>query len=308
MVSCPCDKGFNDLQVLRHEKIPGHLKSTALGILRRLCGAFQQLPNSCLVGEELRINDGIPYATRTYADLRKGNWKGEGVAVKLLRFSAGDDRAKITKRFFKEIVLWKQLHHKNLLPFYGAYMSDRFGMVSPWLKNGNIIRFTRKNPEVNRLRLLIDVTKGLEYLHRASVTHGNLRGSNILISNHPSPRALLSDYGLTSIIFDPFTLTRESINWTAPELLSVDNNGCGPSFTSDIYALAMVIYEVLTGAPPFANRQKPEVAFDVVLEGKRPPRPKNSESLGITNDIWDLLELCWAKNVSSRPAVNHVVR
>lgn len=64
---------------------------------------------------------------------------------------------------------------------------------------------------------------------------------------------------------------------------------------------------MLTGAPPFASRQKPELACQVALEGERPPRPKNSESLGITNEIWDLLELCWAKDVSSRPVINHVV-
>ena len=52
------------------------------------------------------------------------------------------------------MVLWKQLHHKNLLPFYGAYMADRFGMVTPWSENGNIVGFTRKHPEVNRLRLV----------------------------------------------------------------------------------------------------------------------------------------------------------
>ena len=52
------------------------------------------------------------------------------------------------------MVLWKQLRHQNLVPFYGAYMTDQFGMVSPWLENGNIVQFTRKNPEVNRLRLV----------------------------------------------------------------------------------------------------------------------------------------------------------
>ena len=52
------------------------------------------------------------------------------------------------------MVLWKQLRHRNLLPFYGAYMIDRLGMVSPWLENGNIVRFTGRNPEVNRLQLV----------------------------------------------------------------------------------------------------------------------------------------------------------
>ena len=58
------------------------------------------------------------------------------------------------KRFCKEMVLWKQLRHPNVLPFYGAYMADRFGMVFPWMENGNILEFTGKNLEVNRLRLV----------------------------------------------------------------------------------------------------------------------------------------------------------
>jgi hypothetical protein len=66
--------------------------------------------------------------------------------------------------------------------------------------------------------------------------------------------------------------------------------------------------QVLTGAPPFANREKQDLACRVVLSGERPSRPSNSESLGITNEIWSLLETCWAKDAASRPNVNHVVR
>ena len=65
---------------------------------------------------------------------------------------------------------------------------------------------------------------------------------------------------------------------------------------------------MLTGAPPFSNREKQELACRVVLSGERPSRPSNSESLGITNEIWNLLEICWAKDAASRPTANHVVR
>ena len=91
------DGGFNTSQVLPHENIPGRQKSIALRILRRLCGTFEKLPHSCLIGDELQINDGLPVETHAYADLRKGVWRGEDVAVKLLRFAPDDDRAKITK-------------------------------------------------------------------------------------------------------------------------------------------------------------------------------------------------------------------
>ena len=65
--------------------------------------------------------------------------------------------------------------------------------------------------------------------------------------------------------------------------------------------------QVLTGAPPFAGQQGPELACQITLGGKRPPRPNSSESLGITDEVWDLLEMCWTKDASSRPEVNHVV-
>ena len=65
---------------------------------------------------------------------------------------------------------------------------------------------------------------------------------------------------------------------------------------------------MLTGAPPFANREKQELACRVGLSDERPSRLSDSESLGITNKIWNLLEMCWAKDATSRPTINYVMR
>ena len=47
------------------------------------------------------------------------------------------------------------MDHKNILTFYGASMNQsQFCMVSPWMENGNVLNYTRKNPEANRLRLV----------------------------------------------------------------------------------------------------------------------------------------------------------
>ena len=74
------------------------------------------------------------------------------------------------------------------------------------------------------------------------------------MSDSQPPRALLGDFGVNAIIFDPFSLTRASIDWTAPELLTLDNTRYQPSVSSDIYALAMVTYEVSIRPPPCAER------------------------------------------------------
>ena len=65
-----------------------------------------------------------------------------------------------------------------------------------------------------------------------------------MISYDKPPRALLGDVGLDSTMSGILSLTRASIDWAAPELLAPDDTLHQPSFASDIYALAMVVYEV----------------------------------------------------------------
>jgi serine/threonine protein kinase len=114
------------------------------------------------------------------------------------------------------VLLWKRLNHPNILPFYGASMNwNQFGMVSPWMENGNVINYTRMNPEANRLRLvsftkhapagnptaivlqLIDVASGLKFLHRVNLVHGNIRGVCIAVTavnSNPSLKISLVKY------------------------------------------------------------------------------------------------------------------
>jgi hypothetical protein len=85
------------IQILQHENVPGDLKSTAFTMLRRLCGTFGRLPSSCLINEDFKTQEEIPFATRGYTDLWKREWDGRKVAVKALRFSPDDDRGKTTR-------------------------------------------------------------------------------------------------------------------------------------------------------------------------------------------------------------------
>ncbi|KAF9647908.1 hypothetical protein BDM02DRAFT_2472123 [Thelephora ganbajun] len=186
--------------ILQHVNIPGDLKNTAFDVLRRLCGTFGILPKSFLIDEDFKTQAEIPFATRENTDLWKREWNGGKVAVKALRFAPDDDWSRTVKvtislvdqfseipgeltityhlqRFCKEVPVWKRLNHPNILPFYGVSMDkNQFCTVFPWMKNGNVLTYTRKNPEANRLKLLVDVTSGLKYLHRVNLVHGTIRG------------------------------------------------------------------------------------------------------------------------------------
>ena len=95
----------------------------------------------------------------------------------------------------------------------------------------------------------------------------------------------------------------------APELLFSAKFGLDkgvPSKEADIYALGMTVYQVLTDKWPFFPRREAEITH-AVISGERPPKPENSESIGITEAVWDLLRECWREDRATRPNILNVL-
>ena len=63
---------------------------------------------------------------------------------------------------------------------------------------------------------------------------------------------------------------------------------------------------MLTGASPFWGRGKTELACKVALDDERPLRPRDSEKLGFTDEVWESLQRCWEKKPSERPSIDAV--
>ena len=95
----------------------------------------------------------------------------------------------------------------------------------------------------------------------------------------------------------------------SPELLisdQADLEVCRPTKQSDCYALGMVVYEVLSGHVPFAPFGRYAVMRRVV-DGERPQRPGGMEGAWFTDDLWRLLNGCWATRPEDRPSVSAVL-
>jgi len=75
----------------------------------------------------------------------------------------------------------------------------------------------------------------------------------------------------------------------------------------DIFSFAMLAVEVLTGVPPLAGRRPAKAAYDI-LEGCRPDMPENAQAVGLTVEMWKLLESCWHQDPEERPTMEVVVR
>ena len=128
--------------------------------------------------------------------------------------------------------------------------------------------------------------------------------SNILIDQ--GGRARLADFELESEI--SIHMERRvryfgnPIQWMAPEVHEGTPLVMGKS---DSYALGMVIYEVLTKQPPF-KRLKPSRVMNMVKKGKRPEKPQGVEGRWFRDDLWEMLERCWARDAGSRPNIKIV--
>jgi hypothetical protein len=93
----------------------------------------------------------------------------------------------------------------------------------------------------------------------------------------------------------------------SPELFDSEAQGGRPTKYSDCYALGMVIYEVLSGRVPlyqFMNL----VVSGMVFGGRRPGRPEGSEGVWFTNELWAMLERCWAHQPNDRPGAEGVLQ
>ena len=137
--------------------------------------------------------------------------------------------------------------------------------------------------------------------------------ANILIDQDGHAR--LADFGLLTIISDhtyfntsSSTAAGGTTRWMSPELLDPEQFGLDhscPTKESDCYALGMVIYEVLTGQPPFASLKNHMVSRKVT-DGKRPERPEGVKGTWFTDGLWEMLGLCWAAHPQSRPSIGVV--
>ena len=134
---------------------------------------------------------------------------------------------------------------------------------------------------------------------------------NILIDR--TRHARLADFGLLKIVSDPANLVSpashaqsgHTARWMSPELIAPREFGLTtsrPSKYSDCYSLGMVIYETITGTPPFYEDQD-LLVFLKVLRGERPHR-----GVGFTGSLWEVLERSWMAQPDSRPSVESVLQ
>ena len=178
-------------------------------------------------------------------------------------------------RFLAEIKLTANLQHPHILPLFDSGEADSYLFyVMPFVQGETLRdRLTREKqlPVSDAVRIALEVASALDYAHRHGVVHRDIKPENILIHDG---QALVADFGiaLAASKASGQRMTETGMSLGTPHYMSPEQAMGEREITarSDVYALGAVLYEMLTGEPPFTGNTAQAVVARVLTESPRP--------------------------------------
>jgi tetratricopeptide (TPR) repeat protein len=126
-----------------------------------------------------------------------------------------------------------------------------------------------------RLRLFVQVCRAVDHAHRNLVVHRDLKPSNILVDGEGRPRLL--DFGIAKLVDEGSALTRTGERAFTPSHASPEQVTGGVVTTAtDVYALGVLLYDLLTGRPPYGGAETPAAMLAREIVETEPPRPSTA--------------------------------
>ncbi len=200
---------------------------------------------------------------------------GRVVALKTLRAgvrATSDDLA----RFTREAQTAARLVHPGIVPIHDFGIVDGVPYFSMDYIEGRTMAALLEAGSLGirpAVAILEKTCRAMHYAHQQGVVHRDLKPGNILVDASGEPR--LADFGVAKSLFGEATLTREGSimgtpNYLAPEQVEGNKGDIGP--WTDVYALGVTLYHVLTGRLPFQGTTELELLYKITLEEPPPPR------------------------------------
>ncbi|KAJ7249861.1 hypothetical protein C8J57DRAFT_1437777 [Mycena rebaudengoi] len=254
--------------------------------LRRMSKGGTMLPSWTITRYE--VDRDVKIGIGFFSDVYKGTWRGRTVAIKVL--------AEVTPRdlFLREVNIWKELKHPNVLELYGASGASGNGpwfFVCPYERFGSLS--TEEWQEGDLPRFMHEVAKGMEYLHEKGVLHGDLKAANVLVDDRIH---CLSEMKSEAYRISGNAPPHGTLRWQAPELM-LGSSELTPEM--DVYSYAICCIEILSmGRLPWPLMSDEAVRNFVLKDNTRPKIPSTRFS---SSALQELLGLCWDRDPTIRP-------
>ncbi len=221
------------------------------------------------------------------------------VAVKVMRPELAATLG--TDRFLREVEIAAQLSHPNILPMYDS--GDAEGIlyyVMPYVDGESLASRIQRDGELpvpEALRLGREVAEALAYAHKRGIIHRDIKPANILLSEG---HALVADFGIARALdAEGEAITRTGLAIGTPQYMSPEQSTGDKAVDArtDIYALGAVIYEMLTGEPPFTGRTPQAVVARSLTER---PRPLAATRDGLPAGLEDVIGKSLSRSAADR--------
>lgn len=230
---------------------------------------------------------------------------GELVAIKVLKEELAND-ADVVMRFLRERSVLLRLTHPNIVRTRDLVVEgDLLALVMDLIDGPDLHRYLRDNgpfTPVAASLLTAQIADALAASHADGVVHRDLKPANVLLDERDGAmRPMLTDFGIARLADSPgLTRTHEFVGtpaYVAPE----SAEGRPQTSAVDIYGAGILMYELVTGRPPFAGGTALEVLHRHLSE--EPRRPTT-----VPEPLWTVIERCLRKEPDERPSAENLAR
>ncbi|MGW5432102.1 serine/threonine-protein kinase [Streptomyces sp. NPDC004059] len=230
---------------------------------------------------------------------------GETVAIKVLKEELASD-PDIVMRFLRERSVLLRLTHPNIVRVRDLVVEgDLLALVMDLVDGPDLHRYLRESGPLTPVAAALmtaQIADALAASHADGVVHRDLKPANVLLMQadgqmHP----MLTDFGIARLADSPgLTRTQEFVGtpaYVAPE----SAEGRPQTSAVDIYGAGILLYELVTGRPPFAGSTALEVLHQHL--SAEPRRPST-----VPDPLWTVIERCLRKNPDERPSAENLAR
>ncbi|KAL0923486.1 hypothetical protein M5K25_007545 [Dendrobium thyrsiflorum] len=241
------------------------------------------------------------FESGSFGDLYRGTYCSQDVAIKV--FKSEHVSVDMPRDFAQEVHIMRKVRHKNVVQFIGACTKPpRLFIVTEFMPGGSVYDYLHKQKGVFRfsslLRVAIDVSNGMNYLHQNNIIHRDLKTANLLMDENEVVK--VADFGVARFKTQSGNMTAETgtYRWMAPEVIEhrpYDHK-------ADVYSFGIMMWELLTGKLPYELLSPLQAAVGVLRAGLRPIIPKNTNP-----ELAALLEKCWQKDPALRPDFSEIL-
>ncbi|XP_034020718.1 retinal guanylyl cyclase 2 isoform X2 [Thalassophryne amazonica] len=209
--------------------------------------------------------------------------------------------------------LMKDMRHENVNTFLGFFHDcGVFAIVTEFCSRGSLedllLNEDVKLDWMFKSSLLLDLIKGMKYLHHRGVCHSRLKSRNCVVDGRFVLK--VTDYGYNEVLeaqrFPFDELSADELLWTAPEILRSGQMGYHGTLAGDIYSFAIIMQEVVIRGPPFCMLDNS--ATEILEKLCKPPplcRPVVSPDYAPLECI-QLMKQCWNEQPDRRPSFDEI--